>query len=206
MISKRLETAGLNYQKRQYTRIKMLQSSKKLEELGWQYQSPCSVPGGQRNAPQKLPTNKILLSIAGKMDNLYKESCFDPLELLSNSYACLWGKTLGSRSTTKLLFGQLHTKYSFWKGSNLTQMQQSKEMCNSSDSERNSPLSNFQAIVMPPISESLNLRRKVPSGLLINKSWACCLLTKPRIALEGGKRKRDKARDLGWGSRKREMD
>lgn len=44
--------------------------------------------------------------------------------------------------------------------------------------------SNFQAMVMPPISESLNRSRKVPSGLLISRSCACCLLTKPRMALE----------------------
>ena len=43
--------------------------------------------------------------------------------------------------------------------------------------------SNFHAMVMPPISESLNRRRKVPSGLLMSRSCACCLLTKPRMAL-----------------------
>lgn len=43
--------------------------------------------------------------------------------------------------------------------------------------------SNFQAMVMPPISESLKRRRKVPSGLLMSRSCACCLLTKPRMAL-----------------------
>lgn len=43
--------------------------------------------------------------------------------------------------------------------------------------------SNFQAMVMPPISESLKRSRKVPSGLLMSRSWACCLFTKPRMAL-----------------------
>lgn len=43
--------------------------------------------------------------------------------------------------------------------------------------------SNFQAMVMPPISESLNRSRKVPSGLLMSRSCACCLLTKPKMAL-----------------------
>lgn len=43
--------------------------------------------------------------------------------------------------------------------------------------------SNFHAMVMPPISESLNRSRKVPSGLLMSRSCACCLLTKPRMAL-----------------------
>lgn len=38
-------------------------------------------------------------------------------------------------------------------------------------------------MVMPPISESLNRSRKVPSGLLMSRSCACCLLTKPRMAL-----------------------
>lgn len=45
--------------------------------------------------------------------------------------------------------------------------------------------SNFQAMVMPPISESLKRSRKVPSGLLMSRSWACCLFTKPRMALGG---------------------
>lgn len=40
-----------------------------------------------------------------------------------------------------------------------------------------------QAMVMPPISESLKRNRKVPLGLDISMSWACCLFTKPRIAL-----------------------
>lgn len=40
-------------------------------------------------------------------------------------------------------------------------------------------------MVMPPISESLKRSRKVPSGLLMSRSWACCLFTKPRIALGG---------------------
>lgn len=43
--------------------------------------------------------------------------------------------------------------------------------------------SNFQAMVMPPISESLKRNKKVPSGLLMSRSWACCLFTKPRMAL-----------------------
>lgn len=43
--------------------------------------------------------------------------------------------------------------------------------------------SNFQAMVMPPISESLKRSKKVPSGLLMSRSWACCLFTKPRMAL-----------------------
>lgn len=47
----------------------------------------------------------------------------------------------------------------------------------------NSRESNFQAIVMPPISESLKRNRKVPSGLLMSRSWACCLFTKPKMAL-----------------------
>lgn len=47
----------------------------------------------------------------------------------------------------------------------------------------NSRESNFQAMVMPPISESLKRNRKVPSGLLMSRSWACCLFTKPRMAL-----------------------
>lgn len=46
-----------------------------------------------------------------------------------------------------------------------------------------SPESNFHAMVMPPISESLKRSRKVPSGLLMRRSCACCLLTKPRMAL-----------------------
>lgn len=49
--------------------------------------------------------------------------------------------------------------------------------------DRHSQESNFQAMVMPPISESLKRRRKVPSGLLMSRSCACCLLTKPRMAL-----------------------
>ena len=36
---------------------------------------------------------------------------------------------------------------------------------------------------MPPISESLKRNKKVPSGLLMSRSWACCLFTKPRMAL-----------------------
>lgn len=40
-----------------------------------------------------------------------------------------------------------------------------------------------QAMVMPPISESLNRSRKVPLGLDISMSCACCLFTKPRMAL-----------------------
>lgn len=40
-----------------------------------------------------------------------------------------------------------------------------------------------QAMVMPPISESLNRRRNVPLGLDISMSCACCLFTKPRMAL-----------------------
>lgn len=52
--------------------------------------------------------------------------------------------------------------------------------------ERHSRESNFQAMVMPPISESLNLSRKVPSGLLMSRSWACCLFTKPKMALNEG--------------------
>ena len=47
----------------------------------------------------------------------------------------------------------------------------------------NSRESNFQAMVMPPISESLKRNKKVPSGLLMSRSWACCLFTKPRMAL-----------------------
>lgn len=47
----------------------------------------------------------------------------------------------------------------------------------------NSRESNFQAMVMPPISESLKRSRKVPSGLLMSRSWACCLFTKPKMAL-----------------------
>lgn len=43
--------------------------------------------------------------------------------------------------------------------------------------------SNFQAMVIPPISESLKRNKKVPSGLLMSRSWACCLFTKPRMAL-----------------------
>lgn len=38
-------------------------------------------------------------------------------------------------------------------------------------------------MVMPPISESLKRNKKVPSGLLMSRSWACCLFTKPRMAL-----------------------
>lgn len=56
--------------------------------------------------------------------------------------------------------------------------------------ERHSRESNFQAMVMPPISESLNLSRKVPSGLLMSRSWACCLFTKPKMALEQRKSQR----------------
>lgn len=41
-----------------------------------------------------------------------------------------------------------------------------------------------QAIVIPPISESLKRRRKVPLGLDISMSWACCLFTKPNMALK----------------------
>lgn len=41
-----------------------------------------------------------------------------------------------------------------------------------------------QAIVMPPISESLKRSRKVPFGLDISMSCACCLFTNPRIALK----------------------
>ena len=44
-----------------------------------------------------------------------------------------------------------------------------------------------QAIVIPPISESLKRSRKVPFGLDISISWACCLFTKPRIALSNTK-------------------
>lgn len=41
-----------------------------------------------------------------------------------------------------------------------------------------------QAIVIPPISESLKRRRKVPLGFDISMSWACCLFTKPKMALK----------------------
>lgn len=51
------------------------------------------------------------------------------------------------------------------------------------DKSRYSRESNFQAMVMPPISESLKRNKKVPSGLLMSRSWACCLFTKPRMAL-----------------------
>lgn len=51
------------------------------------------------------------------------------------------------------------------------------------DKRRHSRESNFQAMVMPPISESLKRNKKVPSGLLMSRSWACCLFTKPRMAL-----------------------
>lgn len=44
-----------------------------------------------------------------------------------------------------------------------------------------------QAIVIPPISESLKRRRKVPLGLDISMSWACCLFTKPNMALKKGR-------------------
>ena len=40
-----------------------------------------------------------------------------------------------------------------------------------------------QAMVMPPISESLKRSRKVPLGLDSSMSWACCLFTKPMMAL-----------------------
>lgn len=42
-----------------------------------------------------------------------------------------------------------------------------------------------QAIVIPPISESLKRNKKVPLGLDMSMSWACCLLTKPSMALRG---------------------
>lgn len=45
-------------------------------------------------------------------------------------------------------------------------------------------------MVMPPISESLKRSRKVPSGLLMSRSWACCLFTKPRIALDQSQKQR----------------
>ena len=48
---------------------------------------------------------------------------------------------------------------------------------------RNSRESNFQAMVMPPISESLNRRRKVPSGSLRRRLVTYCLLMKPMINL-----------------------
>lgn len=51
------------------------------------------------------------------------------------------------------------------------------------DKRGHSRESNFQAMVMPPISESLKRSKKVPSGLLMSRSWACCLFTKPRMAL-----------------------
>lgn len=51
------------------------------------------------------------------------------------------------------------------------------------DTTGHSRESNFQAMVIPPISESLKRSKKVPSGLLMSKSWACCLFTKPRMAL-----------------------
>lgn len=41
-----------------------------------------------------------------------------------------------------------------------------------------------QAMVIPPISESLKRSRKVPFGLDSSMSWACCLFRKPKIALE----------------------
>lgn len=41
------------------------------------------------------------------------------------------------------------------------------------------------AMVMPPISESLNRRRKVPSGSLRRRLVTYCLLMKPMISLPG---------------------
>lgn len=54
-----------------------------------------------------------------------------------------------------------------------------------------------QAIVIPPISESLKRRRKVPLGFDISMSWACCLFTKPKMAL---KKRREMCREeeKGW--------
>lgn len=58
------------------------------------------------------------------------------------------------------------------------------DLCTDRDKPALLGFSATQAMVIPPISESLKRSRKVPFGLDSSMSWACCLFRKPKIALE----------------------